>query len=539
MKNIRIFRYLLAVLSVISLHSCLIENDMSYPRVLAEFTAFGVDGQESVTINTQDRTISVVLSETADISALKITDIGFTDMVICHPMLKPGDIIDLSEPLKVTLSIYQDYEWTISATQPIERYVRCTGQVGDAEIDLQTHDAVVYVSKTQPLSSITIEDMKLEPETSVILGYVEDAGAEDETVNEFEFPLVLDCTLKRYFDIEYKGTVTRWSLNVFPQDVVMAVTSVAPWCYSADIEGEFDGGTAPVLEYRPDSEETWSRTDDISVNGTAVSARLTGLTEGTLYHVRFSRNGETGKEVTFTTGTPDQIENMGFDDWYKNSSGTWYPNLNETVKIWDTANGGTALLRKNPTVPEYDFLATDDQDNKAAARLESMNVAKFAAGNIYTGEFKNATISEGMGAILNWGIPFTGRPSSLKGYYSYSPKTVDYADSPYESLKGTMDKCQILVILTDWSEPFTINTAKGIFVDQTQANKSIIAYGKLESDEDTGGAYKEFTLPLEYWRPDATPTYAVVVACASYKGDYFTGGLGSVMYVDEFEFVYE
>ena len=390
MKNIRIFRYLLAVLSVISLHSCLIENDMSYPRVLAEFTAFGVDGQESVTINTQDRTISVVLSETADISALKITDIGFTDMVRCHPMLKPGDIIDLSEPLKVILSIYQDYEWTISATQPIERYVRCTGQVGDAEIDLQTHDAVVYVSKTQPLSSITIEDMKLEPETSVILGYVEDAGAEDETVNEFEFPLVLDCTLKRYFDIEYKGTVTRWSLNVFPQDVVMAVTSVAPWCYSADIEGEFDGGTSPVLEYRPDSEETWSRTDDISVNGTAVSAKLTGLTEGTLYHVRFSRDGETGKEVTFTTGTPDQIENMGFDDWYQNSSGTWYPDLNETVKIWDTANGGTALLRKNPTVPEYDFLATDEQDNKAAARLESMNVAKFAAGNIYTGEFKNA-----------------------------------------------------------------------------------------------------------------------------------------------------
>ena len=102
-----------------------------------------------------------------------------------------------------------------------------------------------------------------------------------------------------------------------------------------------------------------------------------------------------------------------------------------------------------------------------------------------------------------------------------------------------MDKCQILVILTDWDDQFTVNTAQGIFVDQTQANKSIIAYGKLESDEDTGGAYKEFTLPLEYWRPDATPTYAVVVACASYKGDYFTGGLGSVMYVDEFEFVYE
>ena len=104
---------------------------------------------------------------------------------------------------------------------------------------------------------------------------------------------------------------------------------------------------------------------------------------------------------------------------------------------------------------------------------------------------------------------------------------------------GTTDNCQILVILTDWSSRFTIDTAQSIFVDQTQANESIIAYGKIESGEDTGGQYKEFTLDLEYWRPDATPTYAVVVACASYKGDYFTGAVGSVMYVDEFEFVYE
>ena len=102
-----------------------------------------------------------------------------------------------------------------------------------------------------------------------------------------------------------------------------------------------------------------------------------------------------------------------------------------------------------------------------------------------------------------------------------------------------MDQCQILVILTDWTGPFTINTTEGVFVDQTKENKSIIAYGKFESAENTGEEYREFTLPLEYWRPDATPAYAVVVACASYKGDYFTGGEGSVMFVDEFEFVYE
>ena len=35
-----------------------------------------------------------------------------------------------------------------------------------------------------------------------------------------------------------------------------------------------------------------------------------------------------------------------------------------------------------------------------------------------------------------------------------------------------------------------------------------------------------------------TPKYVVISACASSLGDYFTGGVGSVLYVDEFEFIY-
>lgn len=532
-------RYILFVLSFVVLHSCLIENDMSYPKVSAEFTAFGVRGQESVTIDAGNRTVSVVLSETADITALEITELEFTDQVRCTPFLSKGDIINLSEPMKVTLSIYQDYEWTISATQPIERYVRCTGQIGDAVIDVQNHDAVVYVSATQSLSKIIVEDMKLGPETSVIIGYVENAGEESGELVEFDFPLELDCTLRRYFYVEYEGEITKWSLNVFREDVEMSVTSVIPWCYSADIEGVFDGAESPVLEYRADSEDNWTSVGDLAVNGTSVALKLTGLKEGTLYHVRLSRDGESGNEATFTTCFPEQIENIGFDNWYYTTSlnkEIWYPNLNSTVNVWGSANPGSGTFVGSLTTPEENFVAVSG-DGKHAARLESKYaVLAFAAGNIFTGNFVKIN---GLGAIIDWGTPFAGRPSALKGYYSYSPKPVNRVKPPYENLENTMDQCQILVILTDWTGPFTINTTEGIFVDQTKENKSIIAYGKLESDEDTGGDYREFTIPLEYWRPDATPSYAVVVACSSYKGDYFTGGEGSVMYVDEFEFVYE
>ena len=100
-----------------------------------------------------------------------------------------------------------------------------------------------------------------------------------------------------------------------------------------------------------------------------------------------------------------------------------------------------------------------------------------------------------------------------------------------------MDKCQIMVLLTDWDKQFPINTTEGKFVD-LKNDPGIIAMAKLESDEATGG-YKEFVLPIEYRSTTRKPKYVVVVACSSYLGDYFTGGEGSVLYVDEFSFEYD
>ena len=72
-----------------------------------------------------------------------------------------------------------------------------------------------------------------------------------------------------------------------------------------------------------------------------------------------------------------------------------------------------------------------------------------------------------------------------------------------------------------------------------QFGDDIIARGTIESDADTGGEYVEFECPLVYNDNTRIPKYAVVIACASLYGDYFTGGVGSVLYVDEFEFVYD
>ena len=43
----------------------------------------------------------------------------------------------------------------------------------------------------------------------------------------------------------------------------------------------------------------------------------------------------------------------------------------------------------------------------------------------------------------------------------------------------------------------------------------------------------------EYRDRTRTPKYIVIVAAASKYGDYFTGGVGSTLYLDEFSFVYD
>ena len=105
-----------------------------------------------------------------------------------------GDWLDLSAPVKAVLHTYQDYEWTLSATQPIERYVRCTGQAQDAQFNMETRTVYVYMPDTQPLSSVTIESMKLEPEGSVIVsttGYESDLQHLTLTTRAVSFPMTL------------------------------------------------------------------------------------------------------------------------------------------------------------------------------------------------------------------------------------------------------------------------------------------------------------------------------------------------------------
>ena len=320
--------------------------------------------------------------------------------------------------------------------------------------------------------------------------------------------------------------------------VVETLTANA-WARFAYLSGRWLTEDQPEglgFQYRTGDEE-WTNVDaEVTVNAEAKTfeAELHGLAAGTQYEYRavtaaFREN----QPVQFTTETEQVLHNMSFDKWYMDGKAPM-PNASADYKIWDSANPGSASFNIVPTTQETSNLAVTGE-NKSAAKLTTLSapVVGLAAGNIYTGIFEG-TVGGIIpsGAALEWGVLFSSRPLALKGFYDYRPVAIDVAKGPYTDMKGQTDIGQIQFILTDWDAPFRIDTSAGTFVD-VENDGHIIAYASLDLGQTDG--YQPFTLELEY----RTPKYIVIVAAASKYGDYFTGGVGSTLYLDEFSFVYD
>lgn len=312
-----------------------------------------------------------------------------------------------------------------------------------------------------------------------------------------------------------------------------SVSSVDEWARFAVVKGVSD--PAEDLQFRiSDGKSDYlvpAVRPDFSAGAFVADIRGLEANAGYTLVSAVSQGMETSVNIGFTTEDDETLYNLSFDDWHL-SNKAYYPyasGMSVPGSVWDSANPVTAQLGGlNCTTP--DSHAVSGQ----AVRMESDYVViKFAAGNIYTGRFNKR---DGMGADLDWGTPFTCRPVALRGYYDYRGKTIDRVESPYKDMKGQPDKCQIQMFLTDWSGMFNINTTSGRFVDMDA--DYIIAAGSLVSATVTSD-YVKFTIPLVYRDTDRTPTYAVISAASSYLGDYFTGGEGSVLYIDDFELIYD
>ena len=340
-------------------------------------------------------------------------------------------------------------------------------------------------------------------------------------------------------------------------DIQAETVSVFPWSGFSILKGRFFSRTAPegvTFQYKKKDASDWieiaKELMDVDLSTLTFSYRLNHLDLNTEYVFRATSDkdkadGKTAAEIEFKTfATEKVLNNMSLDLWY-NEGDAWYPNASSSSAdwVWDTANGGTKALSLYPTNPESTILAVPGE-GKRAAKMVSQYKMKFAAGNIYTGKFAEVNLAQ-MGAELDWGVPFDSRPLALKGYFRYEPAIVtEDVGAGYEFMKDQPDICQIQAFLTDWTGPFRVKAYQSgsVFVDFTA--DYILAHGEILSNENTTGkegninGYIPFVIPLEY-RTLTQPTYIVVAAAASRYGDYFTGGRGSTLYLDELEFIYD
>ena len=92
--------------------SC-IENDIPYPVVPVEILGLEGTGFAVGQIDPVRRTVTLTLDERTDIERVTITSARITDKATGAEALT--GTFDLRTPRYVTLSLYQDYEWTVRA----------------------------------------------------------------------------------------------------------------------------------------------------------------------------------------------------------------------------------------------------------------------------------------------------------------------------------------------------------------------------------------------------------------------------------------
>lgn len=528
MMTIDRMRRLMLCLSVCLLAAC-IQNDLPYPTVKLYITGMTVEGQVgSAVISNEERKVTLELEETVNPHQVKVQTLEMTEGGTAT--IGPDSIVDLTKPLQVTLSLYQDYVWTIEANQTIARTFTVTGQVGQAKFYPDVREASVNIPREKGLGMIEVTDLKLGPEGSTQNGVTGVPALQWEKKGGFATAKV---------QVKYNDFIDEeWTLYVNLSDITVGVNSVDAWTNVAWVHGFGHDGADNGCEYKKEGDTDWTRVDasELTHDGGNFTARIIHLQANTTYVCRPYSGEEYGAEMSFTTGEAATIPNMGFEDWHQDGK-VICPWKEGDNRWWDTGNWGSAGMlgeKYNITTPVEDIYS--GSTGVFAAKLNSRSIAGIlAAGNLFIGEFKERDNTNG---ILGFGREFSARPTKLKGHFKYTVATIDNADDAHKDLMGKPDTCIVWIALGDWNEPVEIRTnpKNSKYFDKNDPN--IIAYGEMNCGE-TVSAYKDFEIELDYRSTSRVPKYLLIVCSASKYGDYFTGGAGSTMWVDDFSFEYD
>jgi hypothetical protein len=344
------------------------------------------------------------------------------------------------------------------------------------------------------------------------------------------------------------------------------------WATRATVYADVDSETAEgaTIEFAYAYDDQWQTASATAYSEGSYKAELTGLTPEKTYSYKLMINGEQiGDPLTFTTEAAPNLPNASFEYASLVSGASYYKFYDPACGVaegqnmfWGSGNGegsegvnGSASM--NIVITYID--TEDKKDGNQSVLAQTGSMAGFlAAGNLFTGQFDGLVGTSG--GKVNFGRPWTSRPSALKLWCKYKTDKIDILNN--ENLGVTTndyDRAQIKIAIGTWDyktyggtkvSPVHVNTTdESTFVDfyndpSTIANGDVIIHNdgyitnkgaKVNAATDV---WVEYTIPLEYHNLNAYPTHIIISCAASQFGDYFTGNDGSQLWLDKFELVY-
>ena len=536
-----------------------IHNDLPYPVVVPNITSMTVQDAVKVDIDYEAHQVTVYVSETTDLRKVVIQSVAF-DIDFTKPSVNLLGVHDLTSPLKFQLSTYQEYDWTIKAVRPVERYFTVAGQIGSSAIDEYNCRVIANVSEGTNIANLTVTSLKLGPMD--ITTY----SPAPEQMKDFTGGLEVEVTAF--------GQTEVWTIYVEETDISVEIGKVNPWTTSAYVTAMAVAGKETVFHFREKGDADWIDvpSSDVTSDGGTFTAHIKGLQPSTDYEVMVSSGDDKTPVVEFTTAQDTRIPNGSFE-YASLVNGTNYYKFYDPFcgveegefMFWGSGNGeGSEGV--NGSANMGIIITTIDKDSKVDGKQSvcaqtSQMAGILAAGNLFTGQFAGLVGTEG--GMVNFGRPWTTRPVAMKLYCRYTTSNIDIIGKkmpPGVTLtKSDYDRAQIKVALGTWDyrtyggskdSPVHVNTTDAsTFVDFSK-DPSTIANGELIIHKDgyiLNGAsmvdastweWAEYTIPLNYHSLETPPTHIIVSCAASQYGDYFTGCSSSKLWIDKVELVY-
>ena len=386
------------------------------------------------------------------------------------------------------------------------------------------------------------------------------------TDGDLEFTLVVDYTTDIVDDtIVFEPVSTGLALT--PAYEIWAAHATV----YADVDPNENAGATVQFAYSTDGGLTWEYADGVNYGEGVWKADLTGLTPSTEYTYALAINGEhVGNPLTFTTEAAPALPNSSFEYVSKVSGKDYYkfydPNCgvaDGSYMFWGSGNGEGSEGVNGSANMGIVITTIDTGDkidgNQSVLCQNNSIVGMLTAGNLFTGQF--AGLVGTSGGKVNFGRPWTSRPSALKIWAKYTTGQINILKNENLGVsKSDYDRAQIKVAIGTWDykkyggtkdSPVHVNTTDASTFVDFYTDESTIANGDLIIYNDgyminngakvtaTTSGWIEYTIPLDYRQFTTYPTHIVISCATSQFGDYFTGYDGGRLWIDAAELIYE